>query len=454
MKKILIPLFSASILLSGWQALAFYVNQPDLLPPLSGLVQALYKLLLTGEFYQSVGMTIYRGIVGIVISFCAAWTMAALFSKRTVVYELFNPLLVLMRSVPVISFILLALLFLQPENIPLIIAFLTMFPLLCENLTQGFNNMKREKTVLSSAFGMRNINRYAQIVYPQIKPFLFSGLSSAVGFGWRAIIMGEVLSQCTFGIGSGMKRAQTFIDVPSLMAWTLTAIIISFLTEKGITRLANCKFPVFYRRSPSKPAPITTDPVLLLDICKSYGNRLVLDHVSFTFESGKIYGIIAPSGKGKSTLLNLINGSVRPSSGSVVVPQQHGISCVFQEPQLLTHLTVLENVCLPLASVYTKDKARNTGHEFLARMEIGTLWDRYPPELSYGQQQRVAIARAMAYPSPVLLMDEPFKGLEQQLIKRIAFHIRELHRHSGQTIIFVTHKPEELALLAQQTIKL
>lgn len=465
MKKIILPFCSICILLLCWQLLAYITNQPELVPSVSRLFVTLSKLIRTTEFYHSLIVTVGRGMLGIFISFILAMLLAVLFVRHKLIYELFRPLLSLMRSVPVISFILLALIFLQPEHIPFIIAMLTMLPLLCENLTKGLQNLKLGLRNMAKSFRISRINYYSQVVYPQLKPFLFSGLASALGFGWRAIIMGEVLAQCTFGIGSEMKKAQTFIDVPMLMAWTIVAIAISFIFDKGIDYIGKIHFPI--RISPASVReqknsigkPVNTirhEPIVsLINVYKSYGDKAVLKDISFSFEQGKIYGISAPSGAGKSTLLHLIDGSLQSSSGTIITPDRNkGIACVFQEPELIEHLSVLDNVILPLVSWYSFAEANVIALKFLDMMEISDLASRYPNELSYGQQQRVAIARAQAYPSCLLLMDEPFKGLDNELIKRITLRLRELQQNSTQTIIFVTHKPEELDLLAHETIKL
>lgn len=454
MKKILITLFSIGMLLAGWQTIVLLAEQPELIPSLPRLTETFCMLFTTGTFYQSVAFTLLRGMEGIIISLGLAVGTSILFSRHETLNELFRPLLSLMRSIPVISFILLALIFLQPENIPLIIAFLTMYPLLNENLTKGFKELNPTLSIMTKTFRIRRINRYTQVLYPQLKPFLFSGLSSAVGFGWRAIIMGEVLSQCTFGVGSEMKRAQTFIDVPTLMAWTLVAAIISILFDKGIEKLSRITIPISYTQSAMSVTHPKPKDILLQDVSKSYKQTDVLKHLSIVFTAGEIYGLSAPSGTGKSTLLNLINGSLIPSAGSITADRSLGISYVFHEPELLPHLSVLDNICLPLAAIYNKKQSESLGKQMLTLMEMEELSTRFPHELSYGQQQRTAIARALAYPSSILLMDEPFKGLDNELIRRIALHIRKLHANSNQTIIFVTHKPEELSLLANQTINL
>ena len=114
--------------------------------------------------------------------------MAGLVARFEWVYELFRPLLAIMRSIPVISFILLALIFLNPESIPLMIAFLTMFPLLTENLTRGILDLRPGLSIMARQCHIRRSNVLFQIIYPQLKPFLYSGLASATGFGWRATV--------------------------------------------------------------------------------------------------------------------------------------------------------------------------------------------------------------------------------------------------------------------------
>ena len=418
LRKTITTIVATAILLAGWQLFAVIANQPELIPSLPRLVRTLCEWLVSGSFYQSVGATIFRGILGMSISFVCAIGMAGLFARFEWVYELFRPLLAIMRSIPVISFILLALIFLNPESIPLMIAFLTMFPLLTENLTRGILDLRPGLSIMARQFHIKRSNVLFQIIYPQLKPFLYSGLASAAGFGWRAIIMGEVLSQCAFGIGSEMKRAQNFIAVPELLAWTIPTPTLSVLDTK--------------------------------DISYQYG----IQHFSHSFQKGIIYGISAPSGKGKTTLLNLIGGILLPTEGEIHPTRHFGIATIFQQPQLLPHLTAEENIILPLSSFLTEEKARRIAQKHLQEMEMEPFGNRYPKELSYGQQQRIAIARALAYPSPLLLMDEPFKGLDEALSHRIIERIREKQMKEERIILFTSHNPDEIRLLADEVIYL
>lgn len=449
-----LPSCAAIILMALlWQIIAVTAGQPELIPPLPELFRTSAELLGTLSFYQSVGATISRGIAGILLSLVCAGIIAYSFSRLAWLYELCRPLLAIMRSVPVISFILIALIFLDPEQIPIMIAFLTMFPLLAENLASGIRSLDPGLSVMARQFRIGKMNRFLHVIYPQLRPFLFSGLASATGFGWRAIIMGEVLSQCAWGIGSEMKKAQNFIAVPELLAWTIAAIIISFLFDKGIGRLAKITPPLSFTKG-KRTLPGQEIPALPRLTVREIGYRYGIQGFSYDFERGKIYGISAPSGKGKTTLLQLIGGISRPTTGSISPLPAQGIATVFQSPELLPHLDATDNICLPLTSLYSEEKAREIARTLLKWMEIEACSGQYPETLSYGQRQRVALARALAYPSPLLLMDEPFKGLDEALTSRIIKRIRERSMNPRQIILFTSHNPEELRELADEVITL
>lgn len=448
MKKKLYPLLSAIFLLGGWQLFALAMGQPLWIPTLSPLLATTGRLFLDASFYESVAATFARGLAGLSLSLVAAAATAWLLAKSAWLDGVFRPILTLLRSVPVISFILFALIFLQPESIPLLIAFLTMFPLLTENLTNGLKHLHPGLAVMARQFRLGRRNRLLQIIYPQLKPYLYSGLASAAGFGWRAVIMGEVLSQSAAGIGGEMKKAQNFMDVPQLLAWTIIAIGLSYLFDKGITGLSRRAAPLHFARSTRHPQPNPPAPIRAYEIGYLYGIR----HFSHTFPPQRIYGISAPSGRGKTTLLHLLDGTLTPTEGYLEIDRSEGIASVFQEPELLPWLTASENIALVLCGFCTKEEAEKRALYYLSVVEMEKHSDRLPGALSYGQQQRIAIARALAFPSRWLFMDEPFKGLDEELTGRIIRRLRLLSEKRGQTFIFTSHNRKELQALSDECI--
>lgn len=179
-------------------------------------------------------------------------------------------------------------------------------------------------------------------------------------------------------------------------------------------------------------------PLILTDIGKRFGEKTVLDGFSLVLADGERACLLGPSGGGKSTLLNIIAGVVKPDSGEIQCSYRR-IAYVFQEYRLLPWLTAEENITA--VSGCTADKAR----ELLEAMELGAEGQTYPDSLSGGMKQRVNIARALAFDAELLLLDEPFKGLDAALRERIITRVTEYHK--GRSLLLVTHDRAECDLM-------
>ncbi len=451
MKRIVLTCLSILLIPVAWQLLSWQMAQPQLIPSFPDLIRALFRLVYSPGFLVSIGTTCLRACVGLLLSLAAASITAFLLNRSEAIRFLFMPWLSLLRSVPVISFILLALIFLNPEMIPLLIAFLTMYPLLTENLLKGLMDRRDSWKMLARQFHLNAWNRLFQINYPQLRPYLFSGLASAVGFGWRAIIMGEVLSQCVDGIGKRMKEAQVFIDVPELIAWTLVAIVLSWLTDKLISRLSDWQPSVRYRHSAVELQAVSLKPndICLTDVSYSYG----VHHMNIILKTGKIYALSAPSGQGKTTLLQLLNGTLRPTGGEITgLPQQ--TANLFQEPTLLPQLTAKENIMLGGAAYYDRAILEQQSLRLLTAFQLEKQAEMYPAALSYGQQQRVALARALMFPAGLLLLDEPFNGLDVELRQLVARFLVEWQQEKQATVVFSSHHADEIRAMNAEVITL
>ena len=451
MKRSVLTCLSLLLIPVAWQLLSWQMAQPQLIPSFPDLLRALLRLVYTPGFLISIGTTCLRACVGLLLSLAAASITAFLLNRSEAILFLFMPWLSLLRSVPVISFILLALIFLNPEMIPLLIAFLTMYPLLTENLLKGLMNRRDSWKMLARQFHLNAWNRLFQIYYPQLKSYLFSGLASAVGFGWRAIIMGEVLSQCVDGIGKRMKEAQVFIDVPELIAWTLVAIVLSWLTDKLISRLSDWQPSVRYRHSAVELQAVSLQPndICLTDVSYSYG----VHHMNIILKAGKIYVLSAPSGQGKTTLLQLLNGTLKPTGGEITgLPQQ--TANLFQEPTLLPQLTAKENIMLGGAAYYDRAILEQEALRLLAAFQLEEQAGMYPAALSYGQQQRVALARALLFPAGLLLLDEPFNGLDAELRQLVARFLVAWQQEKQATVVFSSHHADEIKAMNAEVIAL
>lgn len=179
-------------------------------------------------------------------------------------------------------------------------------------------------------------------------------------------------------------------------------------------------------------------------VCKRYGNLTVYENFDFCIEEGKITCLLGESGCGKTTLLNMLAGTT-PYEG--YFGPRRSCSYIFQEPRLVPALTVEGNLKL-----VCKDASRRA--ELLALVGLADKAQAYPSELSGGQAQRVSVARAFAYPSQLILMDEPFSSLDTAMKIRLIGAFCELWRRERRTAVFVTHDVEEAYMLAHRAIVL
>ena len=175
--------------------------------------------------------------------------------------------------------------------------------------------------------------------------------------------------------------------------------------------------------------------IVLNDITVNFDEKTVLKTFSATFEEGKKYAIMGQSGIGKTTILNVISGLVKTRSGSVRNTSGNKLSYIFQEPRLYEWLNVTENVSI--VSPLPKKQAEEKAKEILTALGLGDSLDSLPKELSGGMKQRVSIARAIAYEPDVLLLDEPFKALDDEMKRSVAEYL--FSAMDGKTVIMVTH---------------
>ena len=183
------------------------------------------------------------------------------------------------------------------------------------------------------------------------------------------------------------------------------------------------------------------------------GSRYALDGISGTFSAGKLYAVIGPSGSGKSTLLSLMAGLDRPTEGSLQLNgsdyrslnldrcRRQEIAMIFQAFQLCPLLTVLENVCFPIEANGGKRKeAKAKAKELLTSVGISEeQHQRYPANLSGGEQQRVAIARALSSGAGIILADEPTGNLDTANGNQVMEILLRLAHEEGRCVIVVTH---------------
>ncbi|MDR3216719.1 MAG: ATP-binding cassette domain-containing protein [Clostridiaceae bacterium] len=512
--NILFPLAAFGVITAVWAIASVAVDKPIIFPQADAIFREFFKLLADGAFYKAVSGTLGRALLSYVLSFAVALLFAAAGTAFKPVHKILNPLVTVLRAAPTMAIILLAVLWLDYSQSPVLIGFLISFPLLYSAIYSALSATDKDLLSMASAFKMRKIDIFTGIYMPSVTPAVFDAVKSTVSLNVKVVIAAEVIALTRGGMGLEMYKNNLLFDIPRLLAWTVAAIALSFLLEIAVTslkkillsrklqarlfnlqtrlaerknenldaqktkentlqkRLAERKnaenlrtkkpeentpeAAVYNAAAPDKSAPeaaVTTETcpgITLKIISKAYGDLKIFDGFSYEFGRG-ITCVLGASGSGKTTLLNIISGMTDYVGENDV--SGGDFSYIFQNDRLIENITVYKNLDLVLRSKI-KDKLERRARiaDALKLVELSGAAGKLPRELSGGQGQRVAMARAFIYPAPVLLMDEPFKALDVALKERLAAVFLRLFNSAERTVVFVTHDIFEAVKLADKAI--
>ena len=202
----------------------------------------------------------------------------------------------------------------------------------------------------------------------------------------------------------------------------------------------------------------------LAGVSKAYGATVAAEALDLDVEAGELVTVIGPSGCGKSTLLRLVAGLERPDAGTIAVageavarpghfvpPERRRVGLVFQDHALFPHLSVARNVAFGLDRL-PRPRRDARVEEVLSLVRLTHLAGRYPHELSGGEQQRVALARALAPEPTVVLLDEPFSSLDENLRAQVRAELVGVLRATGTTAVLVTHDQTEALSIGDRVV--
>ncbi|MGB2782717.1 MAG: ABC transporter ATP-binding protein [Atribacterota bacterium] len=207
--------------------------------------------------------------------------------------------------------------------------------------------------------------------------------------------------------------------------------------------------------------------VILKNLTKVFDNFTAVKDFNAIVEDGKFVTLLGPSGCGKTTTLRMIAGFIEPTVGEIVIgkdtvycfkksfilPENRNIGMVFQSYAVWPHMNLLDNVAYPLKIKKVSKKERYArAEQALEMVELGGMGQRYPHQLSGGEQQRVALARALIVDPYVMLLDEPLSNLDAKLREQMRFEIKELQKKTKVTIIYVTHDQAEAMAMSDEII--
>ena len=204
--------------------------------------------------------------------------------------------------------------------------------------------------------------------------------------------------------------------------------------------------------------------VRIVRVAKSFGENTVLREFTATFRDGEFVTLLGPSGCGKTTMLRMIAGFEKPTSGELYIddllvsggktfvpPEKRSIGMVFQSYAVWPHMNVFDNVAYPLSIRRApRDTIRGEVERVLDIVHLSRYAQRFPNQLSGGQQQRVALARALVAAPGLLLLDEPLSNLDAKLRESMRFEIKEIQKKTGITVVYVTHDQTEAMAMSDR----
>ena len=440
-----------------WQVCVSLRNRSLLIPiptPAS-TAAALIRLMTDQSFFRAVFLSIVRIAAGFSLAFAAGTALAAACVKWEILHVLFSPLINLIRAVPVASFTILIFLWISREKIPSTITFFTVLPIIFANVEKGLRARDAGLIELGRVFGMKRAQIFREIILPSIRPFFSSALANGIGFAWKSGVAAEVICRTSDSLGNLLWAGKSTLDYDAVFAYTFVIVLMSLLLQKAAEEIL--KRPAGHSRA-MKPLSLSygrrnaSEKAFLLFDQVSFGyglRKTILSGYNLKMEEGSRICLQGASGTGKTTVLRLAMGLLKPKSGTVRRTEGLSVSAVFQEDRLIPWKTVLENVLF--FAPPGKDREERAV-QLLEELGLEDSAPLFPSELSGGMRRRAALARALLHPFDLLVLDEAFTGLDQ-VTKELCLQAADRYA-SGHMLLMASHDPEEAAALRAETVKI
>jgi len=237
MPKSLRRLWSVLFWLLAWQLLAVAVGQRLLLASPAETLVRLLELACTAEFWQSILFTLLHILTGFLCAVAAGTLTGALSTRFGWLGELLSPLMTAIKSVPVASFVIVALIWIPSKRLSVLISFLIAYPLIHAAVLDGLTHVDPKLIEMARVFRMPRLNRLTAIELPAVLPRLTSAAGVAMGLAWKSGVAAEVIGIPTGSVGERLYKAKVYLATPDLFAWTLTIVLASMLCERALKLL-------------------------------------------------------------------------------------------------------------------------------------------------------------------------------------------------------------------------
>lgn len=223
--------------LAVWQLLDVIIDNRLVLAGPIRVAQALVEQIGQPDFWVICGASFGRIALGFLLSFVVGFLLALMSCRHRLFRDFVDPIISLLRTIPVASFIILLLIWVGNQALTVFLAFFIVLPLIYTNMVTGFESVDRQMLEMARVYGLSRWRTFLYIYRPAFMPFLMSSTKISLGMTWKSGIMAEVLATPKPSIGKEMATARTFLDTPDLLAWTVVVMVLSFLFEKAFMEL-------------------------------------------------------------------------------------------------------------------------------------------------------------------------------------------------------------------------
>ena len=239
LKKILTTAAAVMFWLVIWQIAAWKTDSSIILVSPVDAVKRLCELAVMGEFWQSVLFSAGRVLLGFILGLIVGTVLALVSAKVKLVRTLFSPLISVMKSIPVASFTILALIWIGSKNLSVLVSFLICVPIVCSNMLEGLDQLDPKLREMAVTFRIPPWRRFVGVYISQLLPYFRSASRLAIGLCWKSGVAAEVIGIPNDSIGEKLYQSKVYLETADLFAWTITVILLSYLCEKIFAMIIN-----------------------------------------------------------------------------------------------------------------------------------------------------------------------------------------------------------------------
>ncbi len=456
-----------------WQILAGVIHNKIIFAGPEDTFRALFTIITERSFSLTAMHSLCRIGAGFILGFTTGIVLAALSEALPLIGDVLDPLIRVLQAVPVASFVILALIWVGSSRLAIMISYLIVLPVIYRNVKTGISRTNTAMLEMSRVYGMPWTARIRYIYIPEIMPYLLAASRTGVGMAWKSGIAAEVIGVPASSLGEKLYMAKIYLATGELFAWTAVIILVSHLFEwiflhllkwiETALKSAPSRDKSFLSRQTGRhesadasqsAVPAAGSDLSIQHLSKQYGGKTLFRDLNLQLKAGGRYCLMGSSGCGKTTLIRIVMGLEQPDEGTVSYGERlsadhsfrhlfsrrrshtHSFSAVFQEDRLFSYMTGPENmrVSSPRGLLWESE-------ELMDALMMSDARQQCIDEMSGGMKRRIALARALAHPSGIVILDEPFNGLDEDS-RHAAIRLID-SRLAGRMLVLITHQRED-----------